>query len=1027
MRKILLGFLLFLVLLVAAVALVPVLFKDKLRALADKQIAQRVRAKVQYDPANVDVTLLSTFPDLTVDLRELRVIGLDSFSRDTLAYLPRLRAGLDLMTVIKGGPVDIKTVELERPSLSLRKLKSGRVNWDVVISDSAAAAKGQDTSQVSLAIQGWRIADGRLRYEDLGIPVRADLRGLNHTGRGDFARNVFDLTSQTTVEKLTANYNGLDYLTDKKLSADVTLNMDLNRNLYTFKDNQVRLNDFPFSFAGAIGLPNAQDITYDLTFKALETDFKNILSLVPGVFTERFKNIEADGQVAFNGYYKGTQNKLRMPGYGLNLEIKNGQFHYPELPQRARNINVTMQVDNPSGFTNNVRVNVPKFHVDLGQNPVDGNVAIDGLEPMKVDGRVKANVDLAEMLKVYPVPDLTMRGQLFVDGTARGTYSKTQMPVVQAALRLTNGYVKSKKFPEPIEQINLQGTVQNATGQVNDTKVNLPQFRMVLQGEPLEGRLTAQNLNSPVFDADVRGTVDLTKITKIFPLEGMTVTGRVKGNIAAAGNMADVEAGRYQNVRASGTVQANNVTYKSKELPQGLRISQATGTFNNNQIAVQQMTGFVGQSDFSASGTVSNYLGYLFTPGQPLRGNLTFNSNRFNLNEWMVDEVSKKPTPTANKATGVLQIPKNVDLTLNSSVGEVIYDNLDLKNARGTVTVRDQKATLQNLAFNTLGGSFVTTGSYSSQDLAHPRFDFGLNIKNLDFRSAFRAFNSVKTLVPLASLADGVFSTNFNVSGEMGPDMLPNYGTLTGKGVFDIVRAAVQGSETLQKISALTTLPELKNLAVANKAVNVNLVNGNFIVKPFDLAVGDVKMTVGGSNSVTGALAYVTAINVPTGKLGNALNAKLTQLTGVRDISGTDRVTLGLDIDGTVSKPVVKLTSGSVKDQAKNLVTNVVKTKLTTTLLDLATRNKAKNDSTQRSAALSQKEAEEKLRLELEKKRLEAEAKAKQKIGQGINAGLDRLFGKPKPKAPADPAPADAPSAAPAPTAPADSASKKGG
>ncbi|MEJ7665957.1 MAG: hypothetical protein WKG07_43785 [Hymenobacter sp.] len=51
--------------------------------------------------------------------------------------------------------------------------------------------------------------------------------------------------------------------------------MDLNKSLYTFKDNKVQLNDFPFSFAGAIGLPNKEDITYDLTFKALQTDFKN--------------------------------------------------------------------------------------------------------------------------------------------------------------------------------------------------------------------------------------------------------------------------------------------------------------------------------------------------------------------------------------------------------------------------------------------------------------------------------------------------------------------------------------------------------------------------------------------------------------------------------------------------------------------------------------------------------------------------------------------------------------------------------
>ena len=109
-----------------------------------------------------------------------------------------------------------------------------------------------------------------------------------------------------------------------------------------------------------------------------------------------------------------------------------------------------------------------------------------------------------------------------------------------------------------------------------------------------------------------------------------------------------------------------------------------------------------------------------------------------------------------------------MDLTLNSHVNQVEYDNLKLTNVRGTVLVRDETATMKNLTFNTLGGTFGTTGSYSSRDLAHPKFNFGLNIKDLNFQNAFSAFNTIKTLVPLASQVEGVFGTNFNVSGEMG-------------------------------------------------------------------------------------------------------------------------------------------------------------------------------------------------------------------------------------------------------------------
>ncbi|TYZ11427.1 AsmA family protein [Hymenobacter lutimineralis] len=1013
MRKVLLGALIFLVVLVAAVALAPVLFKDKIKQALDKQLAQRVAAKVEYNPDNVSLSLLRSFPDLSLGIDGLRIIGQDSFSRDTLAFLPSFRVGLDLMSVVRGDEIKIKTIQLDQPDLSLRVLKSGRANWDIFLSDSAAAAKGQDTSQVRVAIKGWEINGGKLRYEDLTIPFAMQLRGIDHTGSGDFEQNVFDMVSQTTAQSFSMQFDGTEYVTNKKLTGNVTLAMDLGKMLFTFKDNKVQLNDFPAAFQGTIGLPNDTDITYDLTFKALETDFKNILSLVPGAYNEQFKDMEATGKVAFDGYFKGVQNEVKMPGYGVNLQVKNGTFHYPQLPQEARNINVDMQVDNPSGFTNNVKVNVKQFHLDLGKNPIDGNVLIDGLEPMKVDGRVKANVDLAEMMKVYPVQDLILRGLLAVDATAKGTYSKTQMPVTQAALRLTNGYVKSKQFPAPIENLTLNGTVTNTTGQVNDTRINIPQFRMLLDGEPLEGRIAAQNLEKPVFDADVKGIIDLTKITKIFPLEGMTVTGRLNGNVAAKGNMADVEAGRYQNIVASGTVQAKNVTYKSTDLPQGVKVTQATATFNNANIVLKDMQGFVGSSDIAASGTISNYMGYLFTPGQPLRGNLTVNSRRFNVNEWMVDEVTAKPTATAKtaapaEAQGVLQIPKFFDLTLNSNVGEVQYDNLKLQDVKGTVVVRDEAARMDGLTFNTLGGAFATNGSYSSKDLQHPKFNFGLNIKNLNFQNAFRAFESVKKFVPLASQVEGIFSTNFNVSGEMGQDMLPVYSSLTGKGVFEVVRAAVGNSGVLNKVSNLTQLNELKKFVVENKDVAAEMLNGNFIVKPFDFTVGQIKTTVGGSSNVNGSLEYVMALDVPTGKVGNALNAKLTQLSGVQDIKGTERVTMGLKIGGSLTNPDVRLTTAGAKaqakDLAKNLVTSVVQSKVDDAKLKLASKAKVAQDSLQKEAQRKQQELADKARLELEKKRQETQTKIQDKAKDKLN-GI--LFGK-KPKAPApEPAKAD--------------------
>jgi hypothetical protein len=991
MKKVFIGLGIFLVVLLAAAALMPYLFKDKVKEVLDKQIEKNVAAKVIYSTDDVSLSVFRHFPNLSLTVNNLTVIGLDSFQRDTLAALPAFSMGLDLMSVISGGELKVKSVHLQNPSIKLVVLKSGRANWEIFKTDTTLTAPESpaDTSHFNMAINGWEIENGKLVYEDRSIPFGLAAHHVNHTGSGDFESNVFDMVSKTTADGFTMTYDGINYLENTRLDADVTLGMDLNKSLFTFKENKIQINEFPFGFDGSILMP-ADDIDLDLTFQAAETGFKNILSIVPGMFTEKFGDIDTDGKMAFKGYVKGRLNDTSMPGFGTNLQVSNGRFKYPDLPQAATNINIDMKVDNPSGIISQTQVQVNTFHLDLGKNPVDAKVVINGLEPMQVDGNVKANIDLAEMTKVFPVEGMTLRGLLNLDALAKGTYSKTQMPVVTAKLHLTNGYVKSKDFPAPIEKLNVVSTITNTTGNTADTYIQVDRFNMLLDGEPLEGRVSIRNIDKPAFDARIKGLIDLTKITRIFPLEDMTLSGRINADIATKGKMSDIDAGKYANITSSGTMQVSNLHFVSKDLPQGMKISSAQTAFNNEKIQIQHLKGYLGKSDIQVDGTVSNYMGYLFADNQPLRGTMNLNSTRFDVNEWMVDEYSGEATQSPTE--GVVAVPENIDFVLNSSIGQVLYSNLKLDNLRGTVSIKDKMAKLNQVSFNTLGGRFVTTGSYNTKDLQHPLFSFGLDVAHLDFKSAYNAFNTIKTLAPIARLLDGQFSTNFNFAGELGKDMMPVYSTLTGKGVLEVVKAIVTDMRVLTRISELTNLNEVRNLVLEHKNIGAEIVGGNLVIKPFDINVKDIKMTVGGTNGIDGKIAYVTALDVPTGKVGNALNAKLSSLTGIKDIKGTERVTLNLNIGGTLTDPKVALLGSSAKGQAKAVVQSVVQSKLADAKEQLAAKKVVAQDSLKRVLEARRVETETKARDELEKKRKEAEEKLK----KGATDQLNKLFSKPK-------------------------------
>jgi hypothetical protein len=59
-----------------------------------------------------------------------------------------------------------------------------------------------------------------------------------------------------------------------------------------------------------------------------------------------------------------------------------------------------------------------------------------------------------------------MKGNYAINLTAKGVYDslKKVIPAIDASMSLANGYVKSKDFPLPIQDLQFNSTVKNATG-----------------------------------------------------------------------------------------------------------------------------------------------------------------------------------------------------------------------------------------------------------------------------------------------------------------------------------------------------------------------------------------------------------------------------------------------------------------------------------------------------------------------------------------------------------------------------------
>lgn len=940
----------FALLLIAAIAL-PIIFKDDIKAAVDEAIAENVNADVYYDKFNL--SLIRHFPNAAVALEDFGVVNKAPFEGDTLLAAKSFDIVVSLKSLIFGDQPRISNIQLDQPNVHVRVLEDGTANYDIAVASEDSIAEDTTTSDVSIRIDHWEVNNGNLVYEDLSQPMLLTLRNMNHTGSGDFTLDVFDMETETYIDRLSVNYDGVEYMTDKKVRADIILNMDLEDFKFTFKENTVTINDFGFGFDGFFAMPE-EDIDMDITFAAKDNSFKSLLSLVPGAYMEDFEDVRTEGNIDFNGFAKGTYNEETIPAFQVNLIAESGMFQYPDLPTPVTNINLNMLVDNKIGNIDSTVVNVKSFHADLGSNPLDARFLLEGLAPYKIDTEVKASLNLAELTRIFPMDSLDLKGNYNLNLAANGVYdsASNQFPRVNMAMDLQNGYVKSGDYP-PLENVSFTSTVKNETGNMAQTRVQVNDFDMALAGEQFNADLLLTNLENYTWDMKANGTIDLEKLTRIYTLEDMQLAGIIRANIQSKGKMSDVEAERYGQLTASGSMSIQNFSYTSPDLPQGFTIDNATGEFTSERVTLKNFQGTAGRSDMRMNGYIANYLGYALADNGTLRGQLDFKSGKFDLNEWMTEDSAEMPEDSAEAALEVVEVPKNIDFVLRSSIAEVLYDDMTLNNVNGSIIVRNGVVSMDGLKFNSLGGQFAMDGTYDTRNMQKPAFDFDLSIQNLEIPKAYATFNTVQALAPIAEKMNGTFSTDFKIAGLLQPDMSPALNTLDGKGIIKVRDASVEDSKIIGAVTQVTKLKGNNGIELKDVNIRAEVKNGRIFVEPFDINIGNFKTVVAGSNGVDGNLDYLMKMTIPAGSVGTAVNDAIAKITGDAG-SASSNILVNLNVAGTYEDPQVRLAGAEAGGE----------------------------NATQAAKAAAEAKAREeagKLKEELEEQKQAAEAEAKRK------------------------------------------------
>ena len=319
-------------LLIISLILVPIIFKDEIKEMVIDEVNNNLNAKLSL--GEFDLTFLSTFPNMTVELSDTKLEGINEFKGVELATIKQFVAHVDFWSVVSGDQVEIDEIHLKEPSFDVRVLNNGLANYDIVKPDSVKSPEqASEPSNFKLSLKEYSITGANVNYMDEPSSMSMNIANLNHTGNGDLTEDVIDFETTTGMDKITFNMDGVSYLTDVKTDVIMNILMEFTEksSKFTLKENQFKLNSLSFSVDGFYEMLEDHD-QMDLKLNANKATFKEFLSLVPAFYRTGYENMVSKGTLEMKGLVKGRMDDVNLPGWDFKLAIGNGSIKYPDLP-----------------------------------------------------------------------------------------------------------------------------------------------------------------------------------------------------------------------------------------------------------------------------------------------------------------------------------------------------------------------------------------------------------------------------------------------------------------------------------------------------------------------------------------------------------------------------------------------------------------------------------------------------------------------------------------------------------------------
>lgn len=861
----------------ALLFLTPIIFADKIKEQIKKTANEKLSAELNY--SDVSLSFFHHFPSLTLTLNDLSLNGSAPYKNEKFVTAKEISFGINVSSLIFKKEVEIDEILLTDSFINIKVNKKGEANYNIYKSSAHSTNQDQDNSDAAIKLEKIQIINSKIIYDDQSTQVYFDAFGFDYIGKGDLNKAVFDLYSKAKIEKLNIVYGGEPYLMNKKVDADLITKVNINSLSFYFQQNNLKINQMLVDFRGNFDILK-DGYNMDLIVESKNSDLYDIFTALPPAYITWLSKAELKGNtnlsVTLKGKYSVAQNIS--PDLNLNLKIENGFVNYNKSPFPISNLNLDIKTKVPSLNPELLIVDAQNLSLNINEDYLKSKAYIKGMSTPDIKADLKAKIDLEKITKAIGIPDIEIKGSLIGDLNTDGKFDQAKriFPVTKGSVKLENGYLKTKFYPNPITNIHINSKIDNKKGTFDDLKVVLKPAQLTFEGKPIFVEANLSTFDDLTYDIKVKGELNIAKIYKVFSQKGLDLDGSVKADLALKGKQSDAEKGNYSKLHNKGMLELRNIGIASEYLPKKFIIKEGVFTINQDKMSFNNFLAAYGESDFKMNGYLQNVFNFVTTKTGVLKGNFNVSARYINIDEFMSStteesgtaeskpEIKKETKETTEaKSTGVIIIPSNLNLQFVAKAQKVNFDNLNLNNAIGNIKINNGKLSMQNTGFNLIGSDVKMNATYNSVTTQKANFDYSIKAANFDIKRAYNEIAIFRKMASAAEKAQGIVSLDYQIKGRLNGNMEPVYPSLVGGGTLSVKDVKLRGLKMFNAVSQKTNSDAIKNPDVSKVDIKTTIRNNIMTIEQFKFKFAGFRPRIEGTTSLDGKLNLKMRLGLP--------------------------------------------------------------------------------------------------------------------------------------------------------------------